>query len=51
MLSLQDIKTILFQSRNRETFDFNKAMFMSIGDFTPFQSRNRETFDFNSIMQ
>ena len=38
-----------FQSRNRETFDFNAAAEQSGSSATinRFQSRNRETFDFN----
>ena len=38
---------ILFQSRNRETFDFNLQMFDEDAINASFQSRNRETFDFN----
>ena len=37
----------MFQSRNRETFDFNFANALGAGVIHLFQSRNRETFDFN----
>ena len=38
----------MFQSRNRETFDFNpKPCNRERNNFRMFQSRNRETFDFN----
>ena len=41
----------MFQSRNRETFDFNSVFYTHCPPFfVPFQSRNRETFDFNSGM-
>ena len=37
-----------FQSRNRETFDFNAAQAAFAAFLIAlFQSRNRETFDFN----
>ena len=42
---------IKFQSRNRETFDFNEIRLMGGGTDLPFQSRNRETFDFNPSIQ
>ena len=38
----------MFQSRNRETFDFNTRKQYAINQtLEGFQSRNRETFDFN----
>ena len=38
----------MFQSRNRETSDFNNANVVVSGViFSGFQSRNRETFDSN----
>ena len=40
--------TILFQSRNRETYDSNQQQCVNIKRFIKqFQSRNRETYDSN----
>ncbi len=40
----------MFQSRNRDTFDFKKTAAKKLGlEFnTAFQSRNRDTFDFKA---
>ena len=36
----------MFQSRNRETFDFYSDNALDTREARQFQSRNRETFDF-----
>ena len=40
----------MFQSRNRESFDFygKEGLFRAVG--TTFQSRNRESFDFYDVL-
>ena len=54
LISTNDVEStpspaIRFQSRNRETFDFNMTSFPPAQSRKMvFQSRNRETFDFNS---
>ena len=40
---------VLFQSRNRGSFDFKPASYQGTGTFRMFQSRNRGSFDFKEF--